>query len=327
MASHDSPVSGRVWVGLVVTFAAITKAEEHAVKIAWDCAARGATAWMPAFATFGLEPLAADARGADLIVYLGESSRFQSVLGDATQNVPVVLVKSTIEELLDRPVGAAMRYRMCTGVNGIAQALAAVAPRVPTVDWQTLPWPAAAAHLMLDEAERRYVTRSMNAFREAAQARGIPWVDHLKGDQPFSVFLTMHDPLAARLADAALKTWPECTVLAADGMSAMHAPDGASWSERLVRVRHWSPHSRSASNRLFRATAGEPLPDLDSPGMVFGTLCFLDGVFAAGAAPGRLEDAGQQTGPLGPMRMTASGHPEPERIIVFQGSKMRVVTI
>ncbi len=329
MSSTPKRPARRVRIGLSVVFAGLTPTDKRAVRGAWNCAVRTATAWRPAFATFGLDPLPEDAHGADLIVYLGESSRFEAVAGQASRNTPVVLVKSTVEELLDRPAGAAMRYRMCTGVEGIAQALATVAPRAPTVNWQNLPWPSSVHHLTkLEPGEERYVATSVDAFRRAAEARGLCWIESLPDrEQPFSVFLTMHDPAAAHLAEAALNQWPHCTVLAADGMSATTTPEGKPWPARLARVRHWSPRSRSASNRAFRAALGKPLPDLDSPGMVFGTLYFLNRAFAAGATPECLAEAGTHPGPLGRLRMTASGHPEPERIIVFQGSQLTVVNI
>ncbi len=325
--SHGRPTRARV--GLVVAFASLGQQDERAVRAAWSAAARVATAWKPTFAAFGLEPVPAEAHGADLIVYLGESSRFQGVAGEATRNTPVVLVKSTVEELLERPAGSAMRYRMCTGVDGIATALATIAPPAPTVDWRTLPWPADLASLkQLEPAEETYVAKSLAAFKRAANTYGFHWHSGLPAnDQPFSVFLTMHDPAAALLADAALSLWPQCTVLAGDGMSANCAADGTPWSARLCRVRHWSRLARSLSTRVFQDTLGKPLPDLDSAGMVFGTLFFIDRALAAGAAPERLHEAGRHPGPLGVMRLTASGHPEPERIVVLRGTKMNIVKI
>lgn len=320
----------RVQVGLVVAFAALGEAEEAAVETAWRCAAEMVSAWQPAFAAYGLDPIPAHGNGADLIVYLGESSRFEAVAGAAARNVPIMLVKSTVETLLQRPAGMARRYRMSTGVDGIAEALASVAPTAPTVDWRTLPWPESVKDLLkLDPDEGRYVTNSIAGFRTAAERRGIRWMEALPADDaPFSVFLTMHDPTAALLADAALQRWPGCAILAADGMVAMQAPDGEPWPTRLMRVRHWSPAVDSASNRRYReALGGGELPDFDSPGMLFGTLNYLDGVFAAGADAGRLEEFGMHEGPLGPMRMTPSGRPEPERLIVFQGPEMSVVSI
>jgi hypothetical protein len=174
-----------------------------------------------------------------------------------------------------------------------------------------------------------YVQKSLSAFRTAAEKRGIAWHQGLpEKDQPFSVFLTMHDPAAAQLADTALKLWPQCTAIAADGMTSTRTPTGKPWPERLVRIRHWSPRSRSASNRLLRAALnGAPVPDLDSPGMLFGTLNFLNQAFAAGASPERLEGAGRQPGPLGLMSMTASGKSRPERVIIFHGAKLSVVSV
>jgi hypothetical protein len=322
--------AGQVRVGLVVAFAALGNTEEQAIQLAWECATTRAAHWLSAFVAFGLEPVTAQAQGADILVYLGESSRFDNVAGQASGHTPILFVKSTVEELLARPLGAAPRYRMCTGVHGIARALASVAPLAPTVDWQTVPWPASDRALThLDEAEMSYVETSVGAFRTAAEKRGIPWRRGLpEGDGPFSVFLTMHDPAAAQLAETALGRWPQATVLAADGMVATRAPSGGSWPERLVRVRHWSPRSRSASNRLFRdALATRPMPDFDSAGMLFGTMCYLDGVFGKGEGASTLEAAGAHTGPLGPMRMTAFGRPEPERIMLFRGERSSTVTI
>src|SRR5450759_1113664 len=132
-------------------------------------------------------------------------------------------------------------------------------------------------------------------------SRGIPWRTVFPPDgSSFSVFLTLHDPAAATLAAGALDRWAGCTVLAADGMVAMRAPNGEPWSDRLIRVRHWSPRIRSASNGLFRtALDGRPLPDFDSAGMLFGTMAFLDRALATGVRPHRLEDASAQWGPLG----------------------------
>jgi hypothetical protein len=61
--------------------------------------------------------------------------------------------------------------------------------------------------------------------------------------------------------------------------------------------------------------------------MLFGAMRFLEGAFAAGALPTELHLAGTFPGPLGPMRMTPSGRPEPERLVVFRGGDMKVVTI
>lgn len=320
----------RVRVGLVVAFAALGEAEEQAARLAWDCAARSAVHWEPAFAAFGLEPVTAKAQGADILVYLGESSRFQGVAGVASESRPVVFVKSTVEELLIRPPGGAPRYRMCTGVKGIARALASVAPIAPSVHWEGLPWPEAVAGLThLDEAEQTYVDTSIAAFREAAEERGIPWAgDLLPGQESFSVFLTMHDPAAALLAETALSLWPRATVLAADGMVSTRAPSGAPWPERMLRVRHWSTGSRSESNEGFlRAIGQRPVPDFDSAGMLFGTMYYLDGAFGAGGRPAGLETAGRHPGPLGPMEMRATGQPQPERIIVFRGEESSIVTV
>lgn len=321
---------GRIQLGLVVAFANLGEGEWQAAKVAWECALGCAQHWRPAFASFGLNSIANLARAADALVYLGESSRFQRVAGEASRHVPVVFVKSTVEGLLDRPKGYAPRYRMCTGVNGIARALAAMAPPGPSVHWTTLPWPEDVAHWThLDDAEASYVRASVDAFQEAAEARGIPWVSGLPPQgQPFSVFLTMHDPGAAILADTALRLWSRCTVLAADGMVSTSAPDGTPWPPRILRVRHWVGSVDSESNRAFRdQMCGEPAPDFDSAGMLFGTLYFLDRAFGTGAPPTALEAAGTQAGPLGPMQMTPSGRPAPERVIVLAGGQAHVVEV
>lgn len=323
-----TPVGG-MRVGLSVTFAALAPAERSAIEHAWKAAARVAGRWRPAFLAKGVEPIT-DRAEIDLLVYLGESSRFEQVAGNLASRVPIVFVKSTVEELLATSPGAPRRYRFCTGVRGISQALASVAPKVPTVDWQSVPWGEGLAPMChLDEAEGRYVATSIAAFREAAQAGGIAWRTGVPpGAEPFSVFLTVHDPAAATLAEAALGRWPHCTVLAADGMVATRAPGGNSWPSRLIRVRHWSPRIRSTSNRLFRAALdGERMPDFDSAGMLFGTMIFLDAAFGHGVPPDRLEEAGPHPGPLGLTGLTVSGRPQPERLVVFQGQRLQVVTI
>jgi hypothetical protein len=303
--------------------------ERQAVEEALRCACQAAANWELAFVNYGLTPIPADKPDVDLLVYLGESSRFESVAGGLAQRVPVVFIKSTVENLLDRPMGSAPRYRMSTGVLGIAQALAQAAPLAPTVDWTSLPWPDELSRLVhLDPGEQGYVDISLGTFRAAAEQRGIHWVRGLPADgHAFSVFLTMHDPAAALLAHYALSHWPQCTVIAADGMSSTTAPDGSSWPERLIRVRHWTALSRSASNQRYRALLGQALPDIDSPGMLFGTLFFLDALLGKGANPALLETAGTALGPLGLLRMTASGHPDPERVILFSGRKWSVSKI
>lgn len=316
-------------IGLAVVFAALAADEQEAIERTWRAATGVAGNWTPAFVRMGVAPIT-DAPPADLLVYLGESSRFDSVAGTLAEKMPVVFVKSTVERLLEVPAGAPRRYRMCTGVRGIARALASVAPPGPTVDWTRLPWPKALSHLShLDEAEQRYVDISVAAFREAMADRGIPWQTAAPPDGlSFSVFMTIHDPAAATLAAAALERWAGCTVLAADGMVAMRAPSGEPWSDRLTRVRHWSPRIRSGSNTLFRAAlGGGPLPDFDSAGMLFGTMTFLDRALGTGARPHSLEDAGVQWGPLGLSRLSASGRPYPERLVVFQGRNHKVVVI
>jgi hypothetical protein len=316
-------------IGLAVVFAALAADEREAIDRAWCAGAGVAHNWNPAFVRTGVAPIT-NAAPADLLVYLGESSRFDSVAGALAQKMPVVFVKSTVEQLLEVPPGAPRRYRMCTGVRGIARALASVAPPGPTVDWTRVPWPEGFSRLChLDDAEQRYVDVSVAAFREAMASRSIPWRTVVPPDgSSFSVFLTMHDPAAATLAAGALGTWARCTVLAADGMVAMRAPNGDPWSDRLIRVRHWSPRIRSASNGLFRAALdGRPLPDFDSAGMLFGTMAFLDRALATGARPHRLEDAGAQWGPVGLTRLTASGCPHPERLVVFQGQDHKVIAI
>jgi len=317
-------------VGLVVAFANLGEGERRAAETAWERAVACAEHWRPAFAAYGLTPVTEQARDADILVYLGESSRFEGVAGEASRATPVVFVKSTVEELLARPSGYAPRYRMCTGVRGIARALASVAPPGPTVDWKTLPWPQDVARwTALEDAEMSYVNASIAAFRQAAEARGMAWTTGLPArDEPFSVFLTMHDPGAAILAETALRLWPRCTVLAADGMVSTRAPSGEPWPARLLRVRHWVEGADSESTRAFRARmGGRPLPDFDSAGMLFGTLYFLDRAFGAGGLPGALEDAGDHPGPLGSVRMTASGRPDPERIVVLAGERFRIVEI
>lgn len=317
-------------VGLAVVFAALGKEEEAAVRAIWEAAGRLEKSWQPAFAIYGIDPLPVDPGEVDILVYLGESSRFERVAGKLSAQVPVVFVKSTVEELMDWPAGSARRYRMSTGVDGIARALAQAAPPVPSVAWTALPWPEALhPHLHLDEAEARYVGKSLDAFRRAVEERGQAWLDHLPADgQPFSVFLTMHDPAAAHLAEAALTLWPQATVLTADGMVSVTSPSGDPWPERLVRVRHWSPQVPSQSNQILRqALDCAALPDFDSPGMTFGTLVFLDHAFQAGADPAHLDDAGVQPGPDGLMRMTASGKSDPERLILFKGDRMEVAEV
>jgi hypothetical protein len=324
-SEHKAPVR----VGLVVAFAALGEVEETAVRQAWQCAVEKATEWTPAFLAFGLESVTAKSKNADILVYLGESSRFEQVAGEASRETPVVFVKSTIEELLDRPAGGAPRYRMCTGVKGIARALASVAPMVPTVDWETVAWPDSVVDMTeLERTEQSYVEASIAAFRDAARQRGIPWRQSVPADGRFSVFLTMHDPTAAALAEAALNLWPEATVLAADGMVSTRAPSGQPWPQRLIRVRHWTPRIESESNRQYRSgMGGQPLPDFDSAGMVFGTMCFLDHAFAAGGSTTSLESAGRHPGPQGPVQMTGSGHPLPERIVVLSGDEYQALTI
>lgn len=317
-------------VGLAVVFASLGEPERQAVELAWQTACRKARNWQPAFIQYGIEPLKASPDDVDILVYLGESSRFDTVAGELTKRVPVVLVKSTVEELMNVPAGSARRYRMSTGVDGIGGALAHVAPAAPSVDWASLPWPDDVRPLLhLDEAEGRYVQKSIEAFRHTAARRGIPWQSGLPADgQPFSVFLTMHDPAAAKLAETALELWPQCTVLTADGMVSTSAPSGRPWPERMLRVRHWSPAAESMANRIFHeALDGADLPDFDSPGMTFGTLVFLDYALGAGALPAALEQAGDQPGPLGAMRMLSTGKCRPERLIVFRGAERMVVEI
>jgi hypothetical protein len=325
--TQPRPVPARI--GVAVTFAALGEIERQAVEAALRCAREAAGNWVLAFDNYGLAPIDPNRQDVDLLVYLGESSRFNSVAGGLAQRVPVVFIKSTVESLLDRPAGSAPRYRMSTGVLGIAQALGQAAPLAPTADWTSLPWPEELAGLVhLDPGEQGYVNISLETFREAAQRRGIEWVRGLPpGGQPFSVFLTMHDPAAARLAHYALTHWPQCTVIAADGMSSTTAPDGSPWPDRLIRVRHWTALSRSASNLRYHEQLGQPLPDIDSPGMLFGTLFFLDALLGAGADPACLEATGRALGPLGALRMTASGHPDPERVIIFRGRKWSVSKI
>jgi hypothetical protein len=318
----------RLDIGLSVALAALTGEERRGIEAAWRYAVGNARAWKPAFAAFGVTPLSAALPAPDILVYLGESSRFDAVAGTLARQVPVVFVKSTVEELLNRAPGAPPRYRMSTGVNGIAAALAAAAPRAPTVDWTSLPWPRdCASFLHLETAEARYVDTSVAAFREAAAARGMPWRTAPPGGRPFSVFLTMHDPAAVTLATEASRRWPRCTVLAADGMVSTRTASGGSWPPQVVRVRHWSPRLRSRSNRVFRAAHGVTLPDYDSAGMLFGALLFLDSALQAGTPPDRLEDGGRHPGPLGPMRMTPSGRPQPERLVLFQGARARTVDV
>jgi hypothetical protein len=122
----------RTRIGVAVTFAALGDVERQAVEEALRCAVSSAGNWELVFANYGLTPIAGAMPGVDLLVYLGESSRFESVAGALAQRVPVVFIKSTVESLLDRPAGSAMRYRMSTGVLGIAQALAQAAPLAPT---------------------------------------------------------------------------------------------------------------------------------------------------------------------------------------------------
>ena len=319
----------RTRIGVAVVFAALGDVERQAVEEALRCAVASMGNWELAFTTYGLNPIAGNTSGVDLLVYLGESSRFESVAGKLAKRVPVVFIKSTVESLLDHPTDSAMRYRISTGVLGIAQALAQAAPLAPTVDWTSLPWPAELAGLVhLDPGEQGYVDISLSTFRQAAAQRGIPWTSGLpENGKPFSVFLTMHDPAAARLADYALHTWPLCTVIAADGMSSTVAPDGSPWPERLLRIRHWTALSRSASNKRYRSLLRQPLPDIDSPGMLFGTLFFLDALLGAGADPTCLEAGGRALGPLGLLRLTATGRPDPERVILLHGSKWSVSKI
>jgi len=315
-------------IGLSVAIAGLTEEERRGIEAAWRCAVGSARAWKPAFVAVGVTPLSASLPEPDILVYLGESSRFDTVAGTLARQVPVVFVKSTVEELLNRVPGAPPRYRMSTGVTGIAAALAATATHAPTVDWTSLPWPQeCASFLHLDEAEARYVDASVTAFRTAAAARNMSWRTSLPRGRQFSVFLTMHDPAAATLATVASRRWPRCTVLAADGMVSTRTVEGQAWPSQVVRVRHWSPRLRSRSNRIFRAAHGIALPDYDSAGMLFGTLQFLDSVLHAGAPPDRLEDGGRHPGPLGPMRMTASGHPQPERLVLFRGAQARTFVI
>ncbi len=317
-------------VGLAVVFAALGKEEEASVVEMWAAAGKMKKNWRPAFCEFTIDALKASAEELDVLVYLGESSRFERVAGELSKTVPVVFVKSTVEELMDWPQGTARRYRMSTGVNGIARALAAAAPLVPSVDWTTLPWPQELLpHCHLDEAEGRYVNKSLGAFRQAVEARGAAWLSGLPANnEPFSVFLTMHDPAAALLAEAALELWPQCTVITADGMVSTVSPSGKPWSERLIRTRHWSPQVPSRSNELFsQALNGKALPDFDSPGMTFGTLTFLDHAFKAGADAHHLDAAAKQPGPNGDMQMTASGLSDPERLILFRGDKMEIAEI
>jgi hypothetical protein len=61
--------------------------------------------------------------------------------------------------------------------------------------------------------------------------------------------------------------------------------------------------------------------------MLFGAFYFLENAFAAGGTPDGLELAGRHPGPLDPMRLTASGRPEPERLLVFEGEESRVVLV
>lgn len=264
-------------VGLAVVFAALGKEEEASVVEMWAAAGKMKKNWRPAFCEFTIDALKASAEELDVLVYLGESSRFERVAGELSKTVPVVFVKSTVEELMDWPQGTARRYRMSTGVNGIARALAAAAPLVPSVDWTTLPWPQdLLPHVHLDEAEGRYVNKSLGAFRQAVEARGAAWLtDSPAEQQPFSVFLTMHDPAAALLAEAALELWPQCTVITADGMVSTVSPSGKPWSERLIRTRHWSPKVLSRSNQLF----SQALIDICADLLKYGTthILFVDG--------------------------------------------------
>lgn len=307
-------------IGLAVVFATLAEQERRAIDTAWRAGVSTATTWRPAFAAHGTDPLGASApQRADLLVYLGESSRFDRVAAAFAARRPVVLVKSTVEQLLARAPGAPPRYRVCTGIDDIARQLAGRAPLCPTVNWTTLDWPAALAReIHLDPAEQGYVEASLRAFREAAGRRGIAWrTSPPAGRRHFSIFLTMHDPLAARLAAAALERWPQCTVLTADGMVSERSPDGTPWPPRLWRLRHWSPRSRSQANQLFRAALGQrSLPDFDTAGLLFGTLAWLDRAFAAGAVPSALELAPAGPGPLGPLRLAADGTPHPARLIV-----------
>lgn len=317
-------------VGLAVVFAALGDEEGAAIRQAWNAAAAEATAWRPAFSAFGVRRLS-PAAPPDLLVYLGESSRFEGTAGRLARRGPVLLIKSTLPHLLRRPAATApRRYRMCTDVAGIATALALAAPRVPTVDWTTLPWPGAlGAVTELEEAEARYAAASIGAFRRAAWQRGIAWRRGLPpARRRFSVFLTMHDPLAARLASAALRAWPQCTVIAADGMVAARQPDGRAWPERLIRVRHWSARLRTrAASTSSRAGQIAGIPDFDSAGMLIGALRAVDAAVARGFAASELHRAGSLPGPLGPFQFTRAGRPRPERVVIVRGAVPRVVEI
>lgn len=329
--SHEfASAADKPRVGLAVVFAALGEAEEASIKLMWQAATAAPRHWQPAFIQFGIDPLPYQPQDLDILVYLGESSRFERVAGELSKCVPIVFVKSTVEELMTWPLDSARRYRMSTGVDGIGRALAAAAPAAPSVNWTKLPWPAELAHhTHMDAAEAAYVEKSLGAFRKMIEARGQQWLETLpEGDQPFSIFLTMHDPAAAELAEAALKTWPQCTVITADGMTSMRQPSGEAWPKRQIRVRHWSPQVRSRSNELFsEAVKNQPLPDFDSPGMTYGALTFLDHAFGNGVTPEGLDSAGLQPGPTGEMRFGENGKCMPERLIIFHGEEMTIMEV
>ena len=313
-------------MALVVSFSALGQAEASSIA--------GVIAGMQGMLTdaviekvyFTIDEIT-DLDGVDLVVYLGESSRFETTLGENRSRVPVVFVKSTMDHLMKREASDAPRYRMCMGVADIVTALARIAPLKACVDPADLDWGPAAGHITgMDAAERFFVSESIAAFRETYESLGGRWAREVPENGEFLVFLPMHDPAASALAEIAIEKWPGCTVLAGDGMTQMTMAEGEPWPANVMRVRHWSAGFDSPCNRrLMELAEAEGIAqciDFDSCGMLFGAVMAAEQAYVQN---GRDLARTPFDGPLGEACFGSGGEIEPGRLVAMKGEELSVV--
>lgn len=308
---------------IVIGFLDMAAEERTAIDIAIKAALNHLVHSCISHVHIGVSPLKIDKK-TDVIIYLGESSRYHTIIQAYEHVIPSVLVKSTMNHLLSESASKTPKYRMCATLTELIRGLVKNNEMSQYVDFRIMDWGEMTDDISaMDNAEKTFVDNSLDTLQAIILENSLTWLTQVPNND-FCLFLPMHEPLVSRMAAYAIGKWPRAHVFSGDGMTSTHRPNGESWGPRLKFIRHWSSQLNTPDVKKIEPFCQSPIPDSDSLGLLFNTILSIDSLACYDLK--KLNGHWFQ-GPFVQSRFNDNGEITPKKAVVIHQENARLVSI